>query len=148
MPSYHEYRGQDGVTIGNGQTLPIIHSGNSILRTPSHYFHLRKILRVPSMSSNLLSVHRFCKDNNASFYFDASKFRIQHLASGKLLYSGPSERRLYPVRGAILPSRVPSGFSVVHLPPHVWHNHLGHPQDRVLQHLLATNHKSPFVLIV
>ncbi len=47
-----------------------------------------KILHVLSMSSNLLFVHRFCKDNNASFYFDASKFNIQDLPSGKLLYSG------------------------------------------------------------
>jgi hypothetical protein len=38
MPSYQEYQGQDGVTVGNGQTLPITHSGNSILHTPSLIF--------------------------------------------------------------------------------------------------------------
>jgi hypothetical protein len=65
MPSYQEYQGQDGVTVGNGQTLPITHSRNSILYTPSHLFLLRKILRVPSLTLNLLSVYRFCKDNNA-----------------------------------------------------------------------------------
>ena len=153
MPSYQEYHGQDGVTVGNGQTLLITHFGNSILCTPSHLFLLCKILRVPSMSLNLLSVYRFCKDNNASFYFDSSKFRIRDLPTGKLLYSDLSGRGLYPICGAMLPSSssVSSCFSVVRLPPQVWHNHLGHPHDRVLHHLLASNthvqtvsHKFPF----
>jgi hypothetical protein len=105
------------------------------------------------MTLNLLSVYRFCQDNNASFYFDASKFRIQDLPTGNLLYSGLSENGLYPIRGAMLPSSssVSSCFSAVHLPPQVWHNRLGHPQDRVLRHLLANNthvqtvsHKFPF----
>uniref|UniRef100_A0A2N9HWL8 Retrovirus-related Pol polyprotein from transposon TNT 1-94 n=1 Tax=Fagus sylvatica TaxID=28930 RepID=A0A2N9HWL8_FAGSY len=60
-------------------------------------------------------------DNNASFYFDASKFRIQDLPTGNLLYSSLSENGLYPIRGAMLPSSssVSSCFSAVHLPPQV-----------------------------
>uniref|UniRef100_A0A2N9G5P5 Integrase catalytic domain-containing protein n=1 Tax=Fagus sylvatica TaxID=28930 RepID=A0A2N9G5P5_FAGSY len=89
IPDCHDYKGTDQVIVGNGQSLPITHTGNSQLYASSHLFKLRKILHVPSMSSNLLSVHRFCKDNNASFYFDASKFRIKDLSLGKLLYNGP-----------------------------------------------------------
>uniref|UniRef100_A0A2N9FNC2 Uncharacterized protein n=1 Tax=Fagus sylvatica TaxID=28930 RepID=A0A2N9FNC2_FAGSY len=50
-------------------------------------------------------------DNDASFHFDASKFHIKDLRSGKLLYSGLSERGLYPVRGDILPSSSSSSFA-------------------------------------
>jgi hypothetical protein len=108
LPDCHEYHGNDFVTVGNGQSLPITHAGNSQLCTISHPFHLRKILHMPTMSSNLLSIHRFCKDNNASFYFDASKFHIRDLSSGSLLYKGLSECGLYPIRGTIhpLPSSV------------------------------------------
>uniref|UniRef100_A0A2N9E312 Integrase catalytic domain-containing protein n=1 Tax=Fagus sylvatica TaxID=28930 RepID=A0A2N9E312_FAGSY len=106
IPDCHAYTGNDSVTVGNGQSLPITHTGNSQLRASTHLFNLRKVLHVPSMSSSLLSVYRFCKDNDASFYFDASKFHIKALRSGKLLYSGLSERGLYPVRGAILPTSV------------------------------------------
>ena len=40
IPDCHEYQGNDCVTVGNGQSLPITHSGNSQLRTISHPFSL------------------------------------------------------------------------------------------------------------
>ena len=91
------------------------------------------------MSSNLLSVHKFCKDNNASFYFDASKFRIKDLSLGTLLYNGLSERGLYPIHGAILlESSSPRSFhtSAIDASSSLWHNRLGHPQQLVLHHVL------------
>uniref|UniRef100_A0A2N9GHR0 Integrase catalytic domain-containing protein n=1 Tax=Fagus sylvatica TaxID=28930 RepID=A0A2N9GHR0_FAGSY len=90
IPDCHEYCGNEQVTVGNGQSLPINHTGNSQLYASSHLFKLHHVLHVPSMSSNLLSVHKFCKDNNASFYFDASKFCIKDLSSRRLLYNGLS----------------------------------------------------------
>uniref|UniRef100_A0A2N9HH98 Integrase catalytic domain-containing protein n=1 Tax=Fagus sylvatica TaxID=28930 RepID=A0A2N9HH98_FAGSY len=138
-------QGTDQVTVGNGQSLPITHTGNSQLYASSHLFKLRKILHVPSMSSNLLSVHRFCKDNNASFYFDASKFRIKDLSSGRLLYNGPSEHGLYPIHGAILPASSPKLFhtSAVSSSSQLWHNRLGHPQQSVVKHVLQNKLRLP-----
>jgi transposase InsO family protein len=139
IPDCHEYRGNEQVTVGNGQSLPINHTGNSQLYASSHLFKLRHVLHVPSMSSNLLSVHKFCKDNNASFHFDASKFRIKDLSSGRLLYSGLSERGLYPIHGAIFPeSTSPQSFhtSAIDVSSSLWHNRLGHPQQIVLHHVL------------
>jgi hypothetical protein len=72
-----EYQGSDQVSLGNGAGLPITHFGHSQLRASSHLFNLRKVLKVPSMKSNLLSVNKFCRNNNCSFKFDASKFSIQ-----------------------------------------------------------------------
>jgi hypothetical protein len=143
LPDYHEYHGNDFVTVGNGQSLPITHTGNSQLRTISHPFHLRKILHVPTMSSNLLLVHRFYKDNNASFYFDASKFHIRDLSLGSLLYKGLSEHGLYPIRGTVhpLPSSCQSNFtqSTTNVSPQIWHSRLGHPNSRVFRHVMHSS---------
>ena len=118
------------------------------------------------MSVNLLSVHRFCRDNLYSFHFDANWFQIQDLLTRKPLYKGFSKDGLHPIHGLSLPSlefRVSSFFSrcnstssspasarvsyAAHLSPtqqkasqtHLWHMLLGHPQCRVLSHVLNTN---------
>ena len=83
IPDNQAYTDSQLVSVGNGNQLPISHSGNAQLRTSSHIFRLRKILRVPSMKSNLLSVQKFCRDNGTSFYFDAHRFQIQDLLTRK-----------------------------------------------------------------
>jgi hypothetical protein len=82
------YQGQEQVSVGNGQNLPIQNIGNSQLHTKYHQFQLRNVLHVPRIASNLLSVHKLCLDNNCSCYFDAKKFLIQDLPTGRLLYKG------------------------------------------------------------
>ena len=64
IPDHQEYTGTDLATVGNGQAIPTTHIGNSKLKASSHLFHLRKVLCVPSMASNLLSVNNLCHDNN------------------------------------------------------------------------------------
>jgi transposase InsO family protein len=116
------------------------------------------------MKSNLLSVQHFCRDNFCSFYFDSHRFQIQDLLTGKPLYKGISKDGLYPIHGLSLPSwnsRLSSASnsssaafqpssSASHVsykacPPAVcsnvsatnlWHMRLGHPQSRVLHHIL------------
>uniref|UniRef100_A0A2N9GMR9 Retrotransposon Copia-like N-terminal domain-containing protein n=1 Tax=Fagus sylvatica TaxID=28930 RepID=A0A2N9GMR9_FAGSY len=136
-------------------SFPISHISNSQLRTSVYLFNLRKVLHVPSMKSNLLSVQRFCRDNHCSFYFNANHFQIQDHLMGKPLYKGFSKDGLYPIHGLSLPSlkshlspasshsstAVPSSFSAPHVSytacrPFVcskvseaslWHMRLGHP---------------------
>uniref|UniRef100_A0A2N9HAK4 Reverse transcriptase Ty1/copia-type domain-containing protein n=1 Tax=Fagus sylvatica TaxID=28930 RepID=A0A2N9HAK4_FAGSY len=161
LPDNQAYTDNQLVSVGNGHQLPISHIGNSQLRTSSYLFHLRRVLRVPSMKSNLLSVQRFCRDNFCSFYFDAHRFQIQDRLTGKPLYKGTSKDGLYPIHGFSLPSwnsRVssfsPSSAAFQSSAPHVsnkaclpdacsnvsqttlWHMRLGHPQSRVLHHIL------------
>lgn len=93
----HAYNGSDVVAVGSGEGLPISHIGTASLSTSSHTFDLHNILRVPSIASNLLSVHQLCKDNHCSFHFDAATFSIQDLHTGKILYKGQSENGLYPI---------------------------------------------------
>lgn len=47
------YNGQDPLTIGNIQNLPITHIGNVQFPTQTLSFHLKNVLRVPSIASNL-----------------------------------------------------------------------------------------------
>jgi len=70
------YNTQDLLTIGNGQTLPITHTGTALI--PSSFFNiqLNNVLRVPSIASNLASVHKLCHDNNCWCYFDEHIFSI------------------------------------------------------------------------
>ena len=119
IPDNQAYIDSQLVSVGNGNQLPISHLGNAQLRTSSHLFRLHKMLRVPSMKSNLLSVQRFFHDNRTSFYFFANRFQIQDLLMGKPLYKGSSKDGLYPITGLSLPSwnsRVSqSQFSSKHL---------------------------------
>ena len=53
IPNHQEYTGTDLAIVADGQAILITHIGNSQLKASSHIFHLRKVLRVPSMTSNL-----------------------------------------------------------------------------------------------
>ena len=104
IPDNQAYTDSQLVSVGNGNQLPISHIGNSQLKTSAYLFNLRKVLHVPSMKSNLLSVQRFCRDNHCSFSFNAYRFQIQDCHTGKPLYNGLSKDGLYPIHGLSLPS--------------------------------------------
>uniref|UniRef100_A0A2N9GG32 Integrase catalytic domain-containing protein n=1 Tax=Fagus sylvatica TaxID=28930 RepID=A0A2N9GG32_FAGSY len=111
------YKGNDQVAVGNGQSIPI---------------------------NNIGAVHKLCKHNNCSCYFDSNKFLIQDLPSGKVLYKGLSENGLYPIH--TLPSSFVSSIPQLSAPAstsiqaflssknkwQLWHQRLDHPSDRVL----------------
>ena len=85
------YTSQEHLTVGNGQNLPITHISNSLIPSTTSTLQLRNVLRVPSIASNLASVHKICHDNNCYCYFDEHTLSIQALATGKILYKGMSE---------------------------------------------------------
>lgn len=116
-----DYSGDDQIGVGSGQSLPISHTGCGILQTSSN-LNLSNLLRVPHISSNLLSVHRLCVDNNCIIIFDSSSFHIQDKYSGKTLYQGPSVNGLYPIH-ATAPSNSASSHSP--LPPTNYVAHTG-----------------------
>ena len=133
-------QGLEAVIVGNGQELPVTHIGNDELRTLTHNFRLDNILRVPDLASNLLSVHKLCLQNNVFCYFDAHKFLIQDLPTGKILYAGLSKDGVYPIPSnhnlsstSYLNSVQNSTFVTVK-PHHIllWHHRLGHPSSKIL----------------
>ncbi|KAA0067173.1 retrotransposon protein [Cucumis melo var. makuwa] len=78
----NNYNGEETVTVGNGQPLNIENTGSGKLSTPSHTFNLSKILHAPQLATNLLSVHKFCLDNNCVFVFYTDGFLIQDKVTG------------------------------------------------------------------
>lgn len=89
-----DYHGTDKVAVGNcqgldihhtGSAIIIHHTGSAIIQTPNSSFKLNRVLYVPEIASNLLSVNTFTKDDNCVFVFDSSGFSIQDNASGRIL---------------------------------------------------------------
>jgi transposase InsO family protein len=138
LNTHMPYQGTDQVAVGNGQSIPINNIGTGQLCTKLYNFRLQNLLHSSKISSNLLSVHKLCKDNHCSCYFDSNKFLIQDLPSGKVLYKGLSENGLYPIHtnhpsvqtNTASPSV--SAFLSSKNKWQLWHHRLGHPSDRVL----------------
>ncbi|KAL5839772.1 hypothetical protein ACOSQ4_012380 [Xanthoceras sorbifolium] len=59
----NEYKGNAHLIVGNGEKLPIMHIGNSVVKSTSSStpIYLNQILHVPKVTKNLLS--RLTKDN-------------------------------------------------------------------------------------
>uniref|UniRef100_A0A2N9J0Y8 Integrase catalytic domain-containing protein n=1 Tax=Fagus sylvatica TaxID=28930 RepID=A0A2N9J0Y8_FAGSY len=95
------YQGQEQVSVGNGQNLPI---------------------------QNI--------DNNCSCYFDAKKFSIQDLPTGRILYKGLSNNGVYPIQSPLfIPAANKTACAAHSISSdkwHLWHSRLGHPSAKVL----------------
>nr|KYP66616.1 hypothetical protein KK1_012914 [Cajanus cajan] len=66
--------GTEKVVVGNGNCLPIHNIGTSKLKNPSNNiaFTLNKLLHVPDITKNLLSVAQFAKENSCFFEFHST----------------------------------------------------------------------------
>jgi hypothetical protein len=131
------YQGQEQVSVGNGQNLPIQHIGNTHLHTKFHKFQLRNVLHVPRIASNLLSVHKLCLHNNCSCYFDANKLLVQDIPTGRLLYKGLSNNGVYLIQSSLLlhsavNKRACVAQSASSEKWNLWHSRLCHPSAQVL----------------
>ena len=137
--------GNETITVGNGQELPVTHVGHGELKTSTYNFRINNILRVLNLASNLLSVHKLCLQNNAFCYFDAHKFLIQELPSRKILYKGLSKDGVYPIpSSSSLSSSIAFNSTSTVSASHslksdallLWHYRLGHPSSRLLYYAL------------
>jgi hypothetical protein len=90
-------QGQELVAISNGAGLGIENTGLAILYSPKFPFHLHIILHCPTAPTNLLSIHKFCLDNNCFFILTLSHFFLNDLQTHAILLEGKSENGLYPL---------------------------------------------------
>ena len=140
------YTAQDQLIVGNGQNLPITHIGTALIPSSLSNLHLRNVLKVPSITSNLASVHKLCQDNNCRCYFDKNILSIQALDMGKILYQGRSKDGVYLIyphqtSQLTLPFKTCNTISKISVfTRSLWHMRLGHPHDQALNTLfLMTN---------
>jgi hypothetical protein len=145
-------QGFDRVQVGNGGGLQIANSGSSLVTTPTSQFYISKVLHCPKASTNLLSIHKFCKDNHCYFILTSTHFTIKDMQTKKILLQGPSEAGLYPIylqqlqsnkvqsKAAFLSSAAFlshfTAFLRVTAPIGTWHSCLGDPSSFALNKLL------------
>ncbi|GJV09216.1 putative RNA-directed DNA polymerase [Tanacetum coccineum] len=137
MDNSEAYYGDDALHVGNGKGLPILHIGSSKVYSPQKTFSLKNILHVPEISHNLLSVQKFCHDNDVFFEFHTSYFVVKDESTHTTLLTGPSKHGLYTITLPQLKSINKVSFSVVRASPTIWHRRLGHPHQRLLRSMLS-----------
>lgn len=89
LPLHQPYMGGDEVVVGNGSSLPIMHTGSMILPyATTRSLKLTDVLCVPNIQRNLISVHRLCNANRVSIEFFPSSFQVKDLATGAPMLQG------------------------------------------------------------
>jgi len=124
------FQSNDTVGVGNGTTLAIANSGSAILHSPNTTFNLHNVLHCPQAAANLISIQRFCLDNDCYFILTASHYYIIDLQTQTLLLEGKSENGMYPLRFGKKSHEGNKGFTAllgIKTNTLVWHLRLGHP---------------------
>ncbi|RVW65725.1 Retrovirus-related Pol polyprotein from transposon RE1 [Vitis vinifera] len=148
LTSTSPYTGTDRVTIGNGKHLSISNIGSKQLHSHTHSFRLKKVFHVPFISANLISVAKFCSENNALIEFHSNAFFVKDLHTKMVLAQGKLENGLYkfPVFSNLKPyssinnaSAFHSQFSsTVENKAELWHNRLGHASFDIVSKVMNT----------
>jgi histone deacetylase 1/2 len=141
MTSSEPYLGNDYLHVGDGKGLVISNIAHSKIHSPKRTFTLSNILHVPAIKKPLLSVQKFCLENNVFFEFHSCLFYIKDLMTKEVLLSGQSKDGLYVLSESSAMS-LPQAFSSTCLSTSadIWHRRLGHPSPCIL-HLLVNNKK-------
>jgi histone deacetylase 1/2 len=136
----NSYPGADQVTVGDGTGLKITHTGNSIIHTSVKPLHLKQVLCVPKIQSNLLSVSKLCQSNGCSVEFFPNSFVVKDLKSGQALLQGPLKQDLYHLSIAFCPSSPPQALHTSIQSASTWHHKLGHHSFKIIKHLIGSHH--------
>jgi histone deacetylase 1/2 len=122
--------------IGDGKGLFVSHIGH----TPKRTFTLSNILHVTRITKPLLSVQKFCRDNNVYFEFHASVFYVKDLTTKAMLLFGQSNDGLY-VLSESSTTTIPQAYwsPYVSATTDLWHRQLGHPASCIFNLLVSKN---------
>jgi hypothetical protein len=138
LSTHEHYQGEDRVRTADGTGMLISHIYSSILHTPHNSFQLHDVPHVPSVSKNLLSVHKFTLGNHVFIEFHPFFFLIKDLATRRILYKGPCHGGLYPLMPVFNESSK-QAFITIKPSSSTWHRRLGHPSLFVVQQVLRKN---------
>ncbi|CAA7043636.1 unnamed protein product [Microthlaspi erraticum] len=136
--SFHQpYNGGDEVVIGDGSGLGISHTGSTLFPLPSKTLALNKVLYVPNIHKNLISVYRLCNSNQVSVEFFPASFQVKDLNTGAQLLQGRTRNELYewPVSPTVATSLFASPTPKTSLS--FWHSRLGHPSSSILNSVVS-----------
>jgi transposase InsO family protein len=136
------FQSNDAVGVGNGTALAIAHSGSAILHSPHTKFKLQNVLHCPQAAANLVSIQRFCLDNECYFILTATHYYIIDLQTQTLLLEGKSENGMYPLRFGKKLQEGSKGFTAllgIKTNSLVWHYRLGHPSSEIVTRVIKEN---------
>jgi hypothetical protein len=68
------FQGTDSIGVGNCSTLAIANSGFATLHSPYSSFSLKDVLHCPKAATNLISIQRFCTNNDCFFPLNINSF--------------------------------------------------------------------------
>ncbi|PKU75385.1 Retrovirus-related Pol polyprotein from transposon TNT 1-94 [Dendrobium catenatum] len=131
----HPYQGTQQIQVGNGQSIPIAHTGQGILPTPNRKLSLSPLLHVPQVSHNLLSVHRLTSDNDFIVSFTPHGYRIKDGKTKRSILSGSCRDGLYSI--PTHSSSSPQAY-IATVSSSAWHSRLGHPHPAVLSRIASS----------
>jgi len=134
------YLGNDNLHVGDGKGLPISHISHTKIYTPHRSFTLSSVFHVPAIRKHLLSVQKFCLDNNIYFKFHPFVFYVKDLNTNEVLLSSQSQDGLYALSRSSV-TLVPQAYwpPCISTSVNLWHRRLGHPTSRIFQLLVLKN---------
>ncbi|KAG7579009.1 Integrase catalytic core [Arabidopsis thaliana x Arabidopsis arenosa] len=137
--SLHEpYNGGDDVIVANGSPLPITHIGSKLLPSQTRALNLNKVLCVPDIHKNLISVYRLCNANRVSVEFFPASFQVKDLSTEVPLIHGKTKHGLYEWPATSQQVAALSTLTAPKASLPVWHSRLGHPSFSLLNTMLST----------
>ena len=141
LHSLTSYTGNDGVMVGNGDSLLITHIGKATVGSRDSSIPLNDALLVPDIKKDLLSISKLTFDYPLKFEFDGPSFVIRDRITQRIVATGKKQKGLYIFDGGP-PNRIldkdPTGlfskrFRQVN--KQCWHQFLGHPHQRIIDYL-------------
>jgi hypothetical protein len=137
------YNGNEIVAVGNGSGLGIFHIGSNSFPTSNSLLYLNDILHCLDADAKLLSINKFCCDNNCMFELTATSFLIKDNLTERILLQGASKDSLYLIQLQHFTRNKLRALTChigVKVSSSIWHNRLGHLSKPILQHIISKHH--------
>lgn len=139
------FEGDQQITVGSGECLPVKHTGSNSLHTSSKTLNLLTVLHVPNLAASLLSIYTLCKDNKCYVIMDEFGFWVQDKAIRAILMRGMSSGGLYYIPKSLFfkhnqlrqSESFPKAYLGKLVQASLWHHRLGHPSNAVLHSMLS-----------
>lgn len=112
------------VTVANGKSLPIAHTGTSKKFLCTHSLQLNDILHNNQIKKNLLSIYKLCTNNNVSLCFDDWHVYVKDQRTSKEIVIDQARNGLYQLY--LEEERQLDINSCVNVPLETWHHRFRH----------------------
>ena len=124
--------------VGNGDVLQITHIRQASIESGKNSLQLNDVLLVPDIKKDSISVSKLTSDLPLKFEFDGDGFVIKDRSTNRIVARGTKKDGLYALAG-----KLKDGFNTTiffssrfrRVDNECWHQLLGHPHQRVVDHL-------------